>query len=96
VQAKFNTEISYISAQLMAGKEEDKAAAGVEDADIEMEDDAPRVAGFVRETEVKTTEGAEEVKKDNPDEIEIGDDSDSEDDVVEQRVVPEGVFGSVN
>jgi hypothetical protein len=93
VQAKFNTEISYISAQLMAGKEEDKAAAGVEDADIEMEDDAPRVAGFVRETEVKTTE---EVKKDNPDEIEIGDDSDSEDDVVEQRVVPEGVFGSVN
>jgi pre-mRNA-splicing factor SYF1 len=100
VQAKFNTEISYISAQLMAGKEEDKLAQTAPDEDADIDDDAPRVAGFVRakETEVKPTVPAEE-NLDNPDEIAIGDDDsdDSEEDdaPMTKRVIPDGVFGSL-
>jgi hypothetical protein len=82
----------------MAGKEEDKLAQTTVDEDVEMDDDAPRVAGFVRakETEVKTAEGAEE-KLDNPDEIAIGDDSDSsdEEEIPIMKVIPEGVFGGL-
>lgn len=106
VQAKFNTEVSYISAQLMAGKEKDadkgNAAAddnGDTEADEGEQAETNQIAGFVRakETEAKPTEPK---APENPDEIEIDEmeseeDDEEEDKVVERKEVPEGVFGGL-
>ncbi|KAJ3309448.1 hypothetical protein HDV04_006026 [Boothiomyces sp. JEL0838] len=82
VQAKFNSQVSFISSQILQARKEKDLQ--------EQQNNNTKVSGFVRAAE---TEPKQEAKEDeNPDEIEI---EDSDDEQVVEKTVPDAVFGSL-
>ncbi|KAJ3125552.1 Pre-mRNA-splicing factor SYF1 [Nowakowskiella sp. JEL0407] len=110
VQAKFNTEVSLISAQLLAAKQNalpiepilqpDGNSIAALEAQIAQEGEQSRMQGFVKATVTQIDYGGKEKKAvANPDEIEISmsDDEDDEEaeEKIERRTVPDAVFGGL-
>jgi pre-mRNA-splicing factor SYF1 len=99
VQAKFNTEVGFISSQILASRGIDPNAAveGLKD-----ENNQTNVPGFVRATTTEPKVDATTVA--NPDEIEVEDEESSseednenenENDEMVESAVPKAVFGSL-
>ena len=102
VQAKFNTEVGFISSQILAAKEK---ANSVDDGTAV---EANRAIGFVRAKTTEPKDNDEPVAADNPDEIEIDDDDEDIDlqeeaqdldekgvDGIQRQPIPDAVFGSL-
>lgn len=92
IQAKYNSEVNYITSQILAARQIEMETPPLPENGDEG-DAGTRVVGFVRaqKTEVQTPA----VKELNPDEIEIDESSDEEieDAEVEKDGVPKAVFG---
>ncbi|KAJ1562274.1 pre-mRNA-splicing factor syf1 [Nowakowskiella sp. JEL0078] len=106
VQAKFNTEVSFISSQIMAAKKsgghsatesEPNTIAALEakiEAEASESSDKVKISGFVKATITQPDLGKKLIIEENPDEIAIDDDDDEDmDEDVERRAVPDAVFG---
>jgi pre-mRNA-splicing factor SYF1 len=99
IQAKYNSEVNYITSQILAARQIEMETAPMPEDGGEPDNEGTRVVGFVR---AQTTEPAKPVVKElNPDEIEIDESSDEEEkeeEVVEgvaKVAVPAAVFGTL-
>jgi hypothetical protein len=87
---KYNSEVSFISSQILA-------ARGIDTTAVVAEDGKPKVHGFVRAEAAEEPEKEEPTHVANPDAIEIDDEDEdeSEEDNIVSTKVPDSVFGSL-